>query len=170
MKNPVITITMEDGGVIKAELYPDKRTEYGPEFPEPCGKKNFYDGHHLPSCYSGFMIQGGDPEGTGMGGPGYSIAGEFESNGFQNDIKHVRGVLSMARAMDPDSAGSQFFIMHADAPLSGRRVRGIRLCHGRHGCGGQDRLPEYRRQRPAVQRAEDKDHDGGHVRDGISGS
>jgi peptidyl-prolyl cis-trans isomerase B (cyclophilin B) len=115
MKNPVITITMEDGGVIKAELYPDKAPNTVRNFLS-LAAKHFYDGIIFHRVIPGFMIQGGDPEGTGMGGPGYSIAGEFESNGFQNDIKHVRGVLSMARAMDPDSAGSQFFIIHADAP------------------------------------------------------
>lgn len=116
MNNPVITITMEDGGVMKAELYPDKAPNTVRNFLSLVNK-GFYDGLIFHRVISGFMIQGGDPEGTGMGGPGYEIRGEFSHNGFaQNDLKHKRGVLSMARAMNPDSAGSQFFIMHADYP------------------------------------------------------
>lgn len=116
MKNPVVTITMEDGGVMKAELYPDKAPNTVRNFLSLAGS-GFYDGLIFHRVISGFMIQGGDPDGTGMGGPGYEIRGEFSHNGFEkNDIRHVRGVLSMARTMDPDSAGSQFFIMHADAP------------------------------------------------------
>jgi peptidyl-prolyl cis-trans isomerase B (cyclophilin B) len=116
MKNPVITITMEDGGVIKAELYPDKAPNTVSNFLDLVNR-HFYDGLIFHRVIPGFMIQGGDPKGTGMGGPGYEIKGEFANNGFTgNDIRHERGVLSMARAMDPDSAGSQFFIMHAAAP------------------------------------------------------
>ena len=115
MANPAVTITMEDGGVIKAELYPDIAPNTVRNF--VClVKKGFYDGVIFHRVIPGFMIQGGDPTGTGMGGPGYDIKGEFSRNGFKNDLKHSRGVLSMARAMDPDSAGSQFFIMHEDAP------------------------------------------------------
>ena len=115
MKNPVVTITMENGGVMKVELYPDKAPNTVNNFLSLAGK-GFYDGLIFHRVISGFMIQGGDPEGTGMGGPGYSIKGEFRKNRFQNDLSHKRGVISMARAMNPDSASSQFFIMHADAP------------------------------------------------------
>ena len=115
MKNPIITITMENGGVIKAELYPEVAPNTVNNFVDLVNR-GFYDGLIFNRVIPGFMIQGGCPEGTGMGGPGYSIKGEFTSNGFKNDLKHSRGVLSMARAMHPDSAGSQFFIMVADAP------------------------------------------------------
>lgn len=110
------TITMDNGDVIKGELYPDKAPKTVENF-EKLANEGFYDGLTFHRVIPGFMIQGGDPLGNGTGGPGHSIPGEFASNGFkQNDIKHTRGVLSMARAMDPNSAGSQFFIMHADAP------------------------------------------------------
>ncbi len=115
MQNPIITITMRDGGVIKAELYPDKAPDTVNNFISLVNK-GFYDGLIFHRVIKGFMIQGGDPKGTGMGGPGYSIRGEFSQNGFKNDLKHERGVLSMARSMMPDSAGSQFFIMHENAP------------------------------------------------------
>ena len=115
MSNPIVTIEMEDGGIIRAELYPEIAPNTVRNFISLV-KKGFYDGVIFHRVIPGFMIQGGDPTGTGMGGPGYSIEGEFTSNGFQNDLKHTRGVLSMARAMDPNSAGSQFFIMHKDAP------------------------------------------------------
>ncbi len=115
MQNPVVTITMKDGGVIKVELYPDKAPNTVNNFISLVNH-NFYDGLIFHRVISGFMIQGGDPEGTGMGGPGYSIKGEFSQNRFNNDLKHERGVISMARSMMPDSAGSQFFIMHQDAP------------------------------------------------------
>jgi peptidyl-prolyl cis-trans isomerase B (cyclophilin B) len=114
MSNPIVTIEMEDGGIIRAELYPEIAPNTVRNFISLV-KKGFYDGVIFHRVIPGFMIQGGDPTGTGMGGPGYSIEGEFTSNGFQNDLKHTRGVLSMARAMDPNSAGSQF-IMHMDAP------------------------------------------------------
>ena len=115
MANPIVTFTMEDGGVIKAELYPDVAPNTVNNFISLVSK-GFYDGLIFHRVIPGFMIQGGDPNGTGMGGPGYGIKGEFTGNGFKNDLKHTEGVLSMARAMDPDSAGSQFFIMHKDAP------------------------------------------------------
>ena len=115
MSNPIVTIEMEDGGIIRAELYPEIAPNTVRNFISLV-KKGFYDGVIFHRVIPGFMIQGGDPTGTGMGGPGYSIEGEFTSNGFKNDLKHTRGVLSMARAMDPNSAGSQFFIMHMDAP------------------------------------------------------
>ena len=118
MQNPVVTITMKDGGVIKVELYPDKAPNTVNNFISLVNH-NFYDGLIFHRVISGFMIQGGDPEGTGMGGPGYSIKGEFSQNRFNNDLKHERGVISMARSMMPDSAGSQFFIMHQYAPHLG---------------------------------------------------
>lgn len=114
-KNPIVTITMEDGSIMKAELYPDIAPESVNNFISLI-KKHFYDGVIFHRVIQNFMIQGGDPEGTGCGGPGYCIKGEFKSNGFQNDLKHTEGVLSMARTMIPDSAGSQFFIMHKTSP------------------------------------------------------
>lgn len=114
-QNPIVTITMENGDVMKAELYPDVAPNTVNNFISLIQKK-FYDGVIFHRVIRGFMIQGGDPEGTGMGGPGYSIPGEFSQNGFQNDLLHTPGVLSMARSMMPDSAGSQFFIMHQTSP------------------------------------------------------
>lgn len=115
MKNPKITITMDSGKKIVAELYPDKAPNTVNNFLSLVNK-GFYDGLIFHRVIEGFMIQGGDPLGKGTGGPGYSIHGEFAQNGFANDLRHTRGVLSMARSMMPDSAGSQFFIMHMDAP------------------------------------------------------
>ena len=115
-QNPVITITMENGGVIRAELYPQMAPNTVNNFLSLAGK-GFYDGLIFHRVISGFMIQGGDPQGSGMGGPGYAIKGEFRRNGFrENTLRHTAGVLSMARAQNPNSAGSQFFIMHRDAP------------------------------------------------------
>ena len=114
-QNPVVTITMENGDVITAELYPDVAPVSVNNFISLI-KKGFYDGLIFHRVIKGFMIQGGCPDGTGMGGPGYSIKGEFAANGFQNDLKHTDGVLSMARSMMPNSAGSQFFIMHKTSP------------------------------------------------------
>ncbi|MCI7040711.1 MAG: peptidylprolyl isomerase [Lachnospiraceae bacterium] len=114
-QNPIVTFTMENGDVIKAELYPDIAPISVNNFISLINK-NFYDGLIFHRVIRGFMIQGGDPEGTGMGGPGYSIKGEFAANGIENNLKHTEGVLSMARSMMPNSAGSQFFIMHKDAP------------------------------------------------------
>ena len=111
----MIIIEMENGKEIKLELYPDKAPITVENFEKLVGE-GFYDGLTFHRVISGFMIQGGCPQGTGTGGPGYHIKGEFSANGVPNDIKHERGVISMARAMDPDSAGSQFFIMHKDAP------------------------------------------------------
>ncbi len=136
MKNPIITITMENGDVMKAELYPEVAPNTVHNFLSLVGKGfydglifhrvikgfmiqggcPFYDGLIFHRVIKGFMIQGGCPDGTGMGGPGYTIKGEFSQNGFQNDLRHTPGVLSMARAMHPDSAGSQFFIMHETSP------------------------------------------------------
>ncbi|MGN0157980.1 MAG: peptidylprolyl isomerase [Brotaphodocola sp.] len=115
MKNPIITITMADGGVIHAELYPTVAPNTVNNFISLI-KKGYYDGLIFHRVISGFMIQGGCPQGKGTGGPGYSIKGEFAQNGFNNELKHTAGVLSMARSMMPNSAGSQFFIMHKDAP------------------------------------------------------
>ncbi|NLM05241.1 MAG: peptidylprolyl isomerase [Clostridiales bacterium] len=115
MENPIVTITMEDGSQMKAELYPEIAPNTVNNFISLI-KKGFYNSLIFHRVIPGFMIQGGDPKGIGIGGPGYSIKGEFSSNGFKNDLKHTKGVLSMARTMDPDSAGSQFFIMVADAP------------------------------------------------------
>lgn len=115
MANPIITITMANGDVMKAELYPDVAPNTVNNFISLV-KSGFYDGLTFHRVIRGFMIQGGCPQGTGMGGPGYSIKGEFSQNGFPNDLAHTPGVLSMARAMHPDSAGSQFFIMHEAAP------------------------------------------------------
>ena len=114
-KNPIVTFEMENGDVIKAELYPEIAENTVNNFISLV-KKGYYDGLIFHRVIRGFMIQGGCPQGTGMGGPGYSIKGEFSQNGFKNDLKHTEGVLSMARSMMPNSAGSQFFIMHKDAP------------------------------------------------------
>ena len=115
MTNPIVTITMENGESIKVELYPEVAPNTVKNFISLAGK-GYYDGLIFHRVIKGFMIQGGCPNGNGMGGPGYSIKGEFSQNGFQNDLKHTAGVLSMARSMMPNSAGSQFFIMHKDAP------------------------------------------------------
>lgn len=114
-QNPIVTIEMENGDIMKAELYPDIAPNTVNNFISLV-KKGFYDGVIFHRVINGFMIQGGDPKGTGTGGPGYCIRGEFTHNGFQNDLKHTPGVLSMARTMDPDSAGSQFFIIHEASP------------------------------------------------------
>ncbi len=114
-QNPIVTITMENGDVMKAELYPEMAPVSVQNFISLVSK-NFYDGLIFHRVIKGFMIQGGCPNGTGMGGPGYNIKGEFSSNGVKNDLKHTEGVLSMARSMAPDSAGSQFFLMHKDSP------------------------------------------------------
>lgn len=114
-QNPVVTIEMEDGKVIKAELYPEIAPNTVNNFISLVSE-GFYDGLIFHRVINGFMIQGGCPDGNGMGGPGYSIKGEFSMNGFTNNFKHTEGVLSMARAMDPNSAGSQFFIMHKTSP------------------------------------------------------
>ena len=115
MANPIVTITIENGDVMKAELYPEIAPNTVKNFVSLVSK-GYYDGLIFHRVIKGFMIQGGCPEGTGMGGPGYSIKGEFSGNGFTNDLKHTKGVLSMARSMMPNSAGSQFFIMHETSP------------------------------------------------------
>ena len=115
MANPIVTITMENGDVMKAELYPEIAPITVENFVNLV-KDGFYDGLTFHRIINGFMIQGGCPDGNGMGGPGYGIKGEFAQNGYENNLKHTAGVLSMARSMMPNSAGSQFFIMHKDAP------------------------------------------------------
>lgn len=115
-QNPIVTITMENGDVIKAELYPEIAPNTVNNFISLINK-NFYDGVIFHRVIKGFMIQGGDPDGNGTGGPGYHIKGEFGNNGFKNELKHTPGVLSMARTMIPDTAGSQFFIMHKASPF-----------------------------------------------------
>ena len=115
MTNPIVTIEMENGDIMKAELYPEVAPNTVNNFVSLV-KKGYYDGLIFHRVINGFMIQGGCPNGTGMGGPGYTIRGEFAQNGFENNLAHTEGVLSMARAMHPDSAGSQFFIMHKAAP------------------------------------------------------
>ena len=134
MTNPIVTIEMEDGGEIQIELYAETAPNTVRNFVSLVSK-GFYDGTVFHRVIPGFMIQGGDPEGTGMGGPGYCINGEFLMNGFNNELKHTRGVLSMARAMNPNSAGSQFFIMVEDAPhldgqyaSFGRVITGMDVC------------------------------------------
>ena len=142
--NPVVTIEMENGGIIKAELYPEIAPNTVNNFISLV-KKGFYNGLIFHRVIKGFMIQGGDPKGTGMGGPGYSIKGEFTGNGFKNDLKHKRGVLSMARTMMPNSAGSQFFIMHQNAPhldnqyaAFGKVIEGIEVVDAIANTGGGD--------------------------------
>ncbi|MBR2188597.1 MAG: peptidylprolyl isomerase [Eubacterium sp.] len=130
MANPVVTITMANGDIMKAELYPDIAPITVNNFISLI-QKNFYDGLTFHRIIPGFMIQGGDPEGIGIGGPGYSIKGEFSMNGVPNDLAHTEGVLSMARAMDPNSAGSQFFIMHKTSPhLDGQYAAFGKLIEG----------------------------------------
>lgn len=114
-KNPLVTIEMQNGDIMKLDLYPEVAPNTVNNFISLINK-NFYDGIKFHRVIRGFMIQGGDPEGTGMGGPGYSIKGEFTYNHFENNMKHTAGVISMARSQNPDSAGSQFFIMHKDSP------------------------------------------------------
>ena len=115
MANPIVTFEMENGDIMKAELYPEIAPNTVNNFISLV-QNGFYDGLIFHRVIRGFMIQGGCPDGTGMGGPGYTIKGEFSQNGFANDLRHTEGVLSMARAMQPDSAGSQFFIMHKNSP------------------------------------------------------
>ena len=152
MSNPIVTIEMENGDVMKAELYPEIAPNTVNNFISLV-KKSFYDGLIFHRVIPGFMIQGGDPQGKGIGGPGYSIRGEFRQNGFQNDLKHERGVLSMARAMAPNSAGSQFFIMHEDSPhldggyaAFGKLIEGIEavdhICDVRTDWNDKPRTPQ----------------------------
>ena len=163
MANPIITIEMENGGVIKAELYPEIAPITVENF-VTLTKKGFYDGLIFHRVIPGFMIQGGDPTGTGMGGPGHTIKGEFRNNGVVNNIKHERGVLSMARSMMPNSAGSQFFIMHKNAPhldgsyaALGRVIEGIEVVDeiATTPTGAQDRpVKEQKMKKVTVEIAE----------------
>ena len=150
--NPTFKITMENGGVIEGELYPEIAPQSVYNFID-LANHNFYDGLIFHRCISGFMIQGGCPEGTGMGGPGYCIKGEFFFNGIKNDLRHKRGVLSMARSSSPNSAGSQFFIMHMDAPHLdgeyagfGKVIEGIEavdnVCRVRTDYNDRPRIPQ----------------------------
>ncbi|MBQ5405321.1 MAG: peptidylprolyl isomerase [Oscillospiraceae bacterium] len=152
MSNPVVTFEMENGDVIKAELYPETAPNTVNNF-IALVSKGFYDGLIFHRVIPGFMIQGGDPKGSGVGGPGYTIKGEFAANRFPNDLRHARGVLSMARTMAPNSAGSQFFIMHEDSPhldgqyaAFGKVVEGIeavdRICEVRTDYNDRPRVPQ----------------------------
>ena len=152
MSNPIVTFEMEDGGIMKAELYPELAPNTVNNFISLVSK-GFYDGLIFHRVIPGFMIQGGDPTGTGMGGPDYSIRGEFKANGFDNPLLHTRGVLSMARSMMPNSAGSQFFVMHEDAPhldgqyaAFGKVIEGIELvdqiCRVRTDYNDKPRIPQ----------------------------
>lgn len=148
MKNPIVTFEMENGDTFKAELYPEIAPNTVANFVELVGK-GFYDGLIFHRVIPGFMIQGGDPTGTGMGGPGYAIEGEFRQNGFQNQMKHERGVLSMARSMMPNSAGSQFFVMHEDAPhLDGGYAAFGRVIEGMEAVDRIAVAPTGRQDRP----------------------
>ena len=147
-KNPIVTIKMRNGKEIKIELYPSVAPNTVNNFISLV-KKGFYDGLTFHRVIAGFMIQGGCPDGTGMGGPGYSIRGEFSSNGIPNPIKHKRGVVSMARAMNPNSAGSQFFIMHEDAPhLDGQYAAFGKVVEGMDVVDKIAAAPTDRRDRP----------------------
>ena len=148
MANPVVTFEMENGGVIKAELYPEIAPNTVNNFLSLVNK-GFYNGLCFHRVIEGFMIQGGCPDGNGMGGPGYSIRGEFAQNGFSNDLKHTPGVLSMARAMHPDSAGSQFFIMHKTSPhLDGAYAAFGKVIEGMDIVNQIAQTPTYFRDRP----------------------
>ena len=152
MSNPIVTIEMANGDIMKAELYPEIAPNTVNNFISLV-KKGFYDGLIFHRVISGFMIQGGDPKGVGIGGPGYCIRGEFTANGFKNDLKHSRGVLSMARSGNPNSAGSQFFIMHEDSPhldggyaAFGKLIEGIevvdKICSVRTDWNDKPRIPQ----------------------------
>ena len=158
MKNPIVTFQMENGTSFKAELYPDAAPNTVANFVHLVESK-FYDGLIFHRVIPGFMIQGGDPTGTGMGGPGWHIRGEFRANGFDNQLRHARGVLSMARSMQKDSAGSQFFVMHADAEhldgqyaAFGKVIEGMDAVDRVAACrtGAQDRPVEEQRIRSAT--------------------
>lgn len=152
MSNPIVTFEMENGSVMKAELYPEVAPNTVNNFISLI-KKGFYDGLIFHRVIPGFMIQGGDPKGSGSGGPGYCIKGEFSANGFANGLKHERGVLSMARTMAPNSAGSQFFVMHEDSPhldgqyaAFGKVIEGIEtvdeVCKVRTDYNDRPRIPQ----------------------------
>ena len=148
MSNPIVTIEMEQGGIIRAELYPDVAPNTVRNFISLI-QKGFYNGTIFHRVIPGFMIQGGDPEGTGMGGPGYGIKGEFAMNGFQNDLRHTTGVISMARSQRPNSAGSQFFIMVDDAPyLDGQYAAFGKVTEGMEAAQAIVAAPRDRMDRP----------------------
>ncbi|MEG2429061.1 MAG: peptidylprolyl isomerase [Oscillospiraceae bacterium] len=150
MNNPIVTFEMDNGNVMKAELYPEIAKNTVNNFISLV-KKGFYDGLIFHRVIPGFMIQGGDPEGTGMGGPDYSIAGEFNGNNFKNDLKHTKGVLSMARSGHPDSAGSQFFIMVDNAPhLDGQYAGFGKLIEGEEALDAIIAIPTDYADKPAV--------------------
>ena len=150
MANPIVTIEMEGGAKIKVELYPEVAPITVDNFVSLV-KKGFYDGLIFHRVIRGFMIQGGCPEGTGMGGPGYQIKGEFAQNGVANDLKHTPGVISMARAMDPNSAGSQFFIMHETSPhLDGAYAAFGKVIEGMEFVNEIAEVPTDWRDRPIV--------------------
>ena len=149
-QNPIVTFEMTTGGKMTAELYPEVAPNTVNNFISLV-KKGFYDGLIFHRVIPGFMIQGGDPDGVGMGGPGYTIPGEFSSNGFANDLRHSRGVLSMARTMDPDSAGSQFFIMVDDAPhLDGEYAAFGKVIEGMETADAIVRAPKDRNDKPIM--------------------
>ena len=149
-QNPIVTFEMTTGGKMTAELYPEVSPNTVSNFISLV-KKGFYDGLIFHRVIPGFMIQGGDPDGVGMGGPGYTIPGEFSSNGFANDLRHSRGVLSMARTMDPDSAGSQFFIMVDDAPhLDGEYAAFGKVIEGMETADAIVRAPKDRNDKPIM--------------------
>jgi len=165
MENPTFTITLENGGVMKGELYPEIAPQSVGNFIS-LANSGFYDGLIFHRCIPGFMIQGGCPEGTGMGGPGYRIKGEFNANGVKNDLKHTYGVLSMARSMMKDSAGSQFFIMTSDSPhLDGQYAAFGRVLEGMEEA---DRLPAHRPDGPPAGASAHPVHSRGDQRRGIS--
>ena len=147
-QNPIVTITMENGDVMKAELYPEIAPNTVNNFISLINH-NFYDGVIFHRVIRGFMLQGGDPDGNGTGGPGYEIKGEFSNNGFKNDLKHTPGVISMARTMIPDSAGSQFFIMHQAAPhLDGEYAAFGKIIEGMDVVNKIAEMPTDYRDRP----------------------
>ncbi len=149
-QNPIVTIEMTTGGKMVAELYPEVAPNTVSNFISLV-QKGFYDGLIFHRVIPGFMIQGGDPDGVGMGGPGYTIPGEFSSNGFANDLHHSRGVLSMARTMDPDSAGSQFFVMVDDAPhLDGEYAAFGKVIEGIETADAIVRAPRDRNDKPIM--------------------
>lgn len=149
-QNPIVTIEMTSGGKMVAELYPEVAPNTVNNFISLI-QKGFYDGLIFHRVIPGFMIQGGDPDGVGMGGPGYTIPGEFSSNGFANDLRHSRGVLSMARTMDPDSAGSQFFVMVDDAPhLDGEYAAFGKVIEGMETADAIVRAPKDRNDKPIM--------------------
>ena len=149
-QNPIVTFEMTTGGKMTAELYPEVAPNTVSNFISLV-KKGFYDGRIFHRVIPGFMIQGGDPDGVGMGGPGYTIPGELSSNGFANDLRHSRGVLSMARTMDPDSAGSQFFIMVDDAPqLDGEYAAFGKVIEGMETADAIVRAPKDRNDKPIM--------------------